>query len=84
MDVIQAQEIIEQALTLARERVTGELNEKEARRERLSDLIARMNFPEVRPTAEDLTEALGDPDRKVLREAIAVWQAEAPAGSDAE
>lgn len=73
----EARKVITSALWLAKERVTGDLDAKEIRRERLSDLIVRMGVGmENRPTAGDLTEALGDPDDGEIREAVRVWSQE--------
>lgn len=74
VDIVQAQDIIDGALKLARERVTGELDAKTARRERLSSLIVRVSSPEARPSAAELTEALGDPDDREVREALREWE----------
>jgi hypothetical protein len=76
----QARKVITSALWLAKERVTGELDEKEITRERLADLSVRMGTGmESPPSAADLTEALGDPDDGEVREAIRVWsQGDAP------
>jgi hypothetical protein len=75
MDIEEAGTVILGALRLAKERVTGELDEKERRRERLADLIVRMPLDEkARPTQEDLTEALGNPDDGKIRAAISIWQ----------
>jgi hypothetical protein len=73
----EARKVITSALRLARERVTGGLDEKEVRRERLSDLMARMDAGTgQRPTGDDLTDALGDPDDNEVREAIRAWSQE--------
>jgi hypothetical protein len=75
MDIEEAGTVIIGALKLAKERVTGELDEKERRRERLADLIVRMPLDEeARPTQEDLTEVLGNPDDGKIRAAISIWQ----------
>jgi hypothetical protein len=73
----EARKVITSALWLAKERVTGEISPKEIARERLSDLIVRMGVGmEGRPTGADLTEALGDPDDREVREAVRVWSQE--------
>jgi hypothetical protein len=70
----EARKVIVSALYLARERVTGDLDAKVIRRERLTDLMARMGTGMTpRPTADDLSEVLADPDAEV-REAIEAWQ----------
>lgn len=79
MDTEEAGTVIAAALKLARERVTGEADQKEQQRERLADLIVRVGMYEGKPDAEgrpsrgDLTEALGDPDGSVVRAALAAW-----------
>jgi hypothetical protein len=74
MDTEEAGTVIVGALKLAKERVTGELDEKERRCERLSDLIVRMPLDEkARPSQADLAEALGNPDDGKIRAAIASW-----------
>jgi hypothetical protein len=72
-------DVIVAALLLAKERLTGELDVKEIQRERIADLIVRaalygdnQSQPE-RPTAADFTQVLGDPDDRLLREAISAW-----------
>lgn len=75
-------EVIVSALRLARERVTGnDLEEKISRRMQLTDLITRAQlapgaglFGTTRPSAAELREALGDPDDKALRDALAGWE----------
>jgi hypothetical protein len=75
MDTAEAGEIILGALKLARERVTGDPDEKEIRRERLADLIARIRVGgSARPSAGDLKDALGDPDDSEIRTALAAWK----------
>jgi hypothetical protein len=73
-------DVIVAALKLARERVTGDDPEaKELRRDDLGDLATRVilyhDRPEAegRPSAGELTEALGDPDDGNLRRALAAW-----------
>lgn len=79
MDTGQAGIIILTTLRLAKNRLAGTLEEKEIRRERLDDLIARVvvhgDKPEAegRPAREELTEALGDPDDGEIRAALAAW-----------
>jgi hypothetical protein len=76
---VSATEVIVSALKLARERVTGDDPEaKERRREALADMVIRVQTHGVlnqapRPTAEELTALLGDPDDGELRKAIAAW-----------
>lgn len=65
--------VLVSALRLARERVTGELDEKEFARERIADLTARMRTgAESAPTAGDLREVLADQDPEI-RAALAAW-----------
>lgn len=73
--------VIIPALRLARERVTGDdVDAKERRREALADMIIRTRMHGVmgpgvaRPTAQELKEALGDPDDGDLRKALAAWE----------
>jgi hypothetical protein len=71
-------DVIVAALRLAKERVTGEPQEKERRREELADMINKVQMHDVitlvpRPTADELKEILGDPDDGKLRKAIAAW-----------
>jgi hypothetical protein len=80
MDTKEARDILDSSLKIARERVTGDdPDAKERRRERLSDLIVRVIMywdradAEGRPSREDLTEALGDPGDKEIRDALAAW-----------
>ena len=73
----EARKVLTSALWLAKERVVGELNEKEITRERLADLSVRMGTGmDNPPSAADLAEALGDPDDGEIREAIRVWSQE--------
>lgn len=73
----EARNVIVSALWLARERVTGDLDEKEIARERLADLMVRMGTGmENPPTAADLTDALGDPGDDEIRAAIRAWSQE--------
>jgi hypothetical protein len=68
--------VIIEALKLERERVTGDdVDAKERRREELADAMVRvqMHANVSRPTAEELTSLLGDPDDGELRRAIAAW-----------
>jgi hypothetical protein len=68
-----ARKILTSALWLARERVTGELDEKKIKRERITDLTARMVIgADNRPTGEDLREVLAGQDEDV-RAALAAW-----------
>jgi hypothetical protein len=77
MDRREAREVITGALKTARERVVGELDAKEIQRERLADLIVRMDQGAgSKPTAEDIRDALGDPDDGRLRRAIEAWSQE--------
>jgi hypothetical protein len=72
-------EVIVSALKLARERVTGDDQEaKERKREELADMIIRVQMHGAlnqvpRPTAQELTALLGDPDDGALRRALASW-----------
>lgn len=69
----EARKVIASALWLARERVTGDLDEKRIRRERITDLMARMGIGvHPRPTGEDLREVLADQGEDV-RAALAAW-----------
>lgn len=69
----EARKVIVSALWLARERVTGDLDEKDIARERITDLMARMRTgADSRPAAGDLAEVLGDSDAEV-RAALAAW-----------
>ena len=66
------------ALRLARERVTGDLADKERRREALSDMIIKVQMHDSigmvpRPTAAELSRILGDPDDGELRRALGAW-----------
>lgn len=76
-----ARDVIVAALRLARERATGDMAEKEIRRERLADLALRAVLyagdpgDPGRPTADDLRDVLGDPDDKGLRDALKAWSA---------
>lgn len=73
----EARKVITSALWLAKERVTGELDEKEITRERLSDLMARMGIgADQRPSAADLTEALGGDLAPDVSAAIGEWSRE--------
>jgi hypothetical protein len=66
MERDKAREVVTDALRLARERLTGTLEEKAIWRERIADLIARMQPGEgFRPTTDDLREVLGDSDAEV-------------------
>jgi hypothetical protein len=78
MDREHARDVIIATLKLAKERVTGDLDQKEIRRERLADLIVRMDLEDDTPTAQDLAEMLGDPDdgEPELRRAMAAWSQE--------
>jgi hypothetical protein len=84
MDTMEPADVIVAALRLARERVTGDdPDAKEREREKLADLIARVQMhrekPEAegRPSAEELAGALGDPEDERLRRAINVgWGGE--------
>ena len=68
-----ARKVLVSALWLARERITGDLDEKQIRHERFTDLMARMGTGmQPRPTEEDLREVLTDPDDEVM-EALAAW-----------
>lgn len=75
-----AADVIVAALRLARERVTGDDPEaKERRREELADAAVRVRTHHAvthvsKPTAEELTSLLGDPDDGDLRRALAAWQ----------
>ena len=72
----QARKAIISALWLTRERLTGDLEYKKIRRERLTDLKARMGTgAENPPAAADLREVL-DESIPGIREAIAVWSPE--------
>lgn len=77
----EARKVISSALWLARERTTGELDEKEVRRERLADLMTRMKVGmDDPPTAGDLLEVLDGSDPEIAA-AVAAWSPEdAPAG----
>jgi hypothetical protein len=72
-------EVIAAALSLERERVTGDdVDAKERRREKLADMIIRVkmhgSISQVpRPTAQELTDLLRDPDDGELRRALAAW-----------
>jgi hypothetical protein len=76
---VAAAEVIVSALKLARERVTGDDPEaKERRREALADMVIRVQMHGAldqvpRPTADELTALLGDPDDGDLRKALAAW-----------
>lgn len=76
-----ARNVLVSALWLAKERVVGELDDKEVARERLSDLVIRMREgAESPPTAADLADVLDDSDPEV-KEAVAAWsQEDAPGG----
>ena len=74
-------ELIMDALALKAERTVGpDVQEKARERGHLLDLrnlvesTARGDDPgSLRPTAAELRDALGDPDDKELREALASW-----------
>jgi hypothetical protein len=73
-------DVIIGALRLARERVTGDdPDEKEQRREQLADLMVRVQMHDggngtgERPTTQELTKALGDPDDGKIRSALHSW-----------
>jgi hypothetical protein len=75
-----ARDRITAALQLARQRVTApDLGEKDAKRAKLDELIVRMNIgpgsgPDYeRPTADELRDALGDPDEADIRHALDEW-----------
>lgn len=73
----EAREVITAALRLAKERVTGDLEAKEIMRERLADLIVRMD-PRTGcpPEAADLTEVLGEDLEPSVRKAVGAWSQE--------
>jgi hypothetical protein len=72
-------EVIVAALFLAGERMTGDdLEVKMRRRQALADTALRVQAHDSvtqvhRPTAEELTGLLGDPDDGELRRALAAW-----------
>lgn len=69
----EARKVITSALWLAKERVTGNLEEKQIRRERIRDLMARMQVgADPRPNGDDLREVLADQDPEI-RAALAAW-----------
>lgn len=69
----EARKVISSALWLAKERVTGDLEEKQVKQERIRDLMARMEIgADPRPTGEDLREVLADQDPEI-RAALAAW-----------
>jgi hypothetical protein len=76
---VPPEDVIVSALKLARERVTGDdADAKQRRREELADMIIRVQMHGSidrvpRPTAEELTALLGDPDDGELRRALAAW-----------
>lgn len=74
-----ARDRIGQALLLKRERVTGDtIADKDAQRSTLDALILRLSTPSDapgmgRPTADELRDALGDPDEADIRHALDQW-----------
>jgi hypothetical protein len=72
----EARTVIRSALWLAKERVVGELDEKETRRERISDLMVRMGLgADNWLRAADLLVVLDDSDPEI-KEALAAWSPE--------
>lgn len=73
MNASWARDVIARELRLADARFTGELEAKRAGRERLRGLLARLDDPAARPGADELRDALGDPDGREVRQALAAW-----------